>query len=48
MKNVVEKIKNIEIPNLFPEPPAAGVGKVIKLSERCLSVYEGDWEEGFW
>ncbi|WP_144488640.1 glycohydrolase toxin TNT-related protein [Bacillus nitratireducens] len=26
MKNVVEKIKNIEIPNLFPEPLLAGVG----------------------
>ncbi|MED1436628.1 hypothetical protein [Bacillus mycoides] len=28
MKNVVEKIKNIEIPNLFHEPSAAGVGSV--------------------
>ncbi|OSX90524.1 hypothetical protein BTJ45_03457 [Bacillus mycoides] len=28
MKNVVEKIKNIEIPNLFPKPSAAGVGSV--------------------
>ncbi|EOP60622.1 hypothetical protein IKQ_05874, partial [Bacillus cereus VDM053] len=26
MKNVVEKIKNIEIPNLFPEPALAGIG----------------------
>ncbi|EJV57401.1 hypothetical protein BWGOE3_24460 [Bacillus mycoides] len=26
MKNVVEKIKNIEIPNVFPELSAAGVG----------------------
>ncbi len=28
MKNVGEKIKNIEIPNVFPEPSAAGVGNV--------------------
>ncbi|WP_274605859.1 deaminase domain-containing protein, partial [Bacillus cereus group sp. N8] len=28
MKNVGEKIKNIEIPNLFPEPLLAGGGKV--------------------
>ncbi|EJR97461.1 DNA/RNA non-specific endonuclease [Bacillus mycoides] len=28
MKNVVEKIKNIEIPNVFPELSAAGVGSV--------------------
>ncbi|WP_254798036.1 AHH domain-containing protein, partial [Bacillus sp. NH11B] len=28
MKNVVEKIKNIEIPNLFPEPALAGGGNV--------------------
>ncbi|OFD36330.1 hypothetical protein BWGOE2_54710 [Bacillus mycoides] len=28
MKNVVEKIKNIEIPNISPEPSAAGVGGV--------------------
>ncbi|MED1013140.1 T7SS effector LXG polymorphic toxin [Bacillus mycoides] len=28
MKNVVEKIKNIEIPNLFRETAAAGVGSV--------------------
>ncbi|WP_144466783.1 T7SS effector LXG polymorphic toxin [Bacillus nitratireducens] len=27
MKNVVEKIKNIEIPNLFPEPALASGGK---------------------
>ncbi|MED1559364.1 T7SS effector LXG polymorphic toxin [Bacillus paramycoides] len=27
MKNVVEKIKNIEIPNVFPEPALAGIGK---------------------
>ncbi|MED1436646.1 T7SS effector LXG polymorphic toxin [Bacillus mycoides] len=28
MKNVVEKIKNIEIPNLSPKPSLAGVGNV--------------------
>ncbi|OSX90533.1 hypothetical protein BTJ45_03466 [Bacillus mycoides] len=28
MKNVAEKIKNIEIPNLFREAAAAGVGSV--------------------
>ncbi|MGQ7874580.1 hypothetical protein [Bacillus sp. 1A] len=28
MKNVGEKIKNIYIPNVFPEPLAAGVGNV--------------------
>ncbi|MEK0224262.1 hypothetical protein [Bacillus proteolyticus] len=28
MKNVVEKIKNIHIPNVFPETLAAGVGNV--------------------
>ncbi|CAI8706913.1 Cytoplasmic protein [Bacillus sp. IT-79MI2] len=28
MKNVGEKIKNIHIPNVFPEPLAAGVGNV--------------------
>ncbi|WP_260870061.1 hypothetical protein [Bacillus nitratireducens] len=28
MKNVAEKIKNIEIPNLFPEPSLASGGKV--------------------
>ncbi|MEN1939393.1 deaminase domain-containing protein [Paenibacillus sp. 102] len=28
MKNVEEKIKNIEIPNVFPEPSLAGGGKV--------------------
>ncbi|WP_426940620.1 DNA/RNA non-specific endonuclease (plasmid) [Bacillus mycoides] len=28
MKNVVEKIKNIEIPNLFPEPALAGGGNL--------------------
>ncbi|MBJ8107388.1 MULTISPECIES: hypothetical protein [Bacillus cereus group] len=28
MKNVVEKIKNIEIRDLFPEPSAADVGSV--------------------
>ncbi|MEX0136637.1 hypothetical protein MRBLBA71_003305 [Bacillus nitratireducens] len=26
IKNVGEKIKNIEIPNLFPEPSLAGIG----------------------
>ncbi|WP_257150148.1 MULTISPECIES: hypothetical protein [Bacillus cereus group] len=26
MKNVVEEIKNIEIPNLFHEPSLAGIG----------------------
>ncbi|WP_244159135.1 hypothetical protein [Bacillus proteolyticus] len=34
MKNVVEKIKNIEIPNLFPEPSLAGIG-----GERHLESY---------
>ncbi|HDR7601851.1 TPA: hypothetical protein QCX65_005342 [Bacillus mycoides] len=28
MKNVGEKIKNIHIPSVFPEPLAAGVGNV--------------------
>ncbi|PGM60556.1 hypothetical protein CN947_16785 [Bacillus cereus] len=28
MKNVVEKIKNIEIPDLFPEPSLADIGNV--------------------
>ncbi|MGG5765089.1 hypothetical protein [Bacillus proteolyticus] len=32
----MEKIKNIEIPNLFPEPPAAGVGKVGGVGSNSL------------
>ncbi|MED1568108.1 hypothetical protein [Bacillus paramycoides] len=36
MKNVGEKIKNIEIPNLFPEPSLAGIGNV---GERHLESY---------
>ncbi|WP_367735322.1 hypothetical protein [Bacillus nitratireducens] len=36
MKNVVEKIKNIEIPDLSPKPSFAGVGNV---GERHLESY---------
>jgi len=42
MKNVVEKIKNIEIPNLFPEPLLAGIGGERKtLGELFSAVNSG-------
>ncbi|MED1116038.1 hypothetical protein [Bacillus paramycoides] len=44
MKNVVEKIKNIEIPNLFPEPSLASGGNVAErntLGEPFSAVKSG-------
>ncbi|KIV72518.1 Putative toxin component near putative ESAT-related protein, repetitive [Bacillus mycoides] len=42
MKNVVEKIKNIEIPNLFPEPSLAGIGGERKTLGELFSVAKSE------
>ncbi|PFM65465.1 hypothetical protein COJ48_06365 [Bacillus cereus] len=42
MKNVGEKIKNIEIPNLFPEPALAGIGGERKTLGELFSVAKSE------